>query len=84
MSLQAGQSSNYSTRCLARNPSITNLTEGIDFYQEGCWVVYTAEYHLKRGFCCHSGCRHCPYGYRDDTPQKPEASSEQSYDNGNN
>src|SRR3954447_15210845 len=25
-------------------------------------VVFTAEYHLRRGFCCGSGCRHCPYG----------------------
>jgi len=60
------------------------LIEGIDFYHEDGWVVYTAEYHLKRGFCCHSGCRHCPYGYQEDAPQKPEASSEWSNDNGNN
>ncbi len=24
-------------------------------------MVFTAEYHLRRGFCCDSGCRHCPY-----------------------
>lgn len=23
--------------------------------------VMTAEYHLARGACCDSGCRHCPY-----------------------
>jgi hypothetical protein len=23
--------------------------------------VFTAIYHLKRGSCCGSGCRHCPY-----------------------
>jgi hypothetical protein len=23
--------------------------------------VLTAAYHLKRGTCCHNGCRHCPY-----------------------
>jgi len=23
--------------------------------------VFTADYHLKRGYCCNSGCRHCPY-----------------------
>ncbi|MEM8586251.1 MAG: DUF5522 domain-containing protein [Bacteroidota bacterium] len=23
----------------------------------------TAAYHLKRGHCCKSGCRHCPYGF---------------------
>lgn len=52
-----------------------NLTEGIDFYREDGWVVYTAEYHLKRGYCCHSGCRHCPYGYDDETQQKPDAAN---------
>ena len=24
-------------------------------------VVFTAEYHLKRGSCCSNGCKHCPY-----------------------
>ena len=32
-----------------------------DFYYEGPYLVFTAAYHLKRGFCCNSGCRHCPY-----------------------
>jgi len=25
-------------------------------------MVFTALYHRKRGHCCKSGCRHCPYG----------------------
>jgi len=33
-----------------------------DFYYEGPYLVFTAAYHLKRGTCCNSGCRHCPYG----------------------
>ena len=35
-----------------------------DFYlsEEG-YRVFTKQYHLKRGYCCESGCRHCPYGY---------------------
>ena len=37
------------------------LVEGEDFYREGAYVVFTAQYHLKRGYCCESGCRHCPY-----------------------
>src|SRR4051812_29907930 len=39
------------------------LTEGRDYYinPEGNWV-FTSTYHLKRGSCCQSGCRHCPYG----------------------
>jgi hypothetical protein len=32
-----------------------------DWYFEGGLLVYTAAYHLKRGSCCGSGCRHCPY-----------------------
>ena len=32
-----------------------------DFYYEGPYLVFTAAYHLKRGYCCHSDCRHCPY-----------------------
>ena len=38
------------------------LVEGLDFYREGGYVVFTAGYHLRRGYCCESGCRHCPYG----------------------
>jgi hypothetical protein len=32
-----------------------------DFYFEGPYMVFTAAYHLRRGYCCNSGCRHCPY-----------------------
>jgi hypothetical protein len=23
--------------------------------------VFTEKYHLLRGYCCNSGCKHCPY-----------------------
>jgi hypothetical protein len=32
-----------------------------DFYYDGPYLVFTAVYHLKRGTCCNSNCRHCPY-----------------------
>jgi len=32
-----------------------------DWYFENGFMVFTAAYHLKRGACCGSGCRHCPY-----------------------
>jgi len=39
--------------------------EGFDnsthYYLENGKVVFTALYHLERGFCCGSNCRHCPY-----------------------
>jgi hypothetical protein len=37
------------------------LVEGIDFYMEDGKLVFTAAYHQKRGYCCNSKCRHCPY-----------------------
>ncbi|MCA1817856.1 MAG: DUF5522 domain-containing protein [Acidobacteria bacterium] len=40
------------------------LVEGVDFYREGAAMVFTASYLLRRGYCCESGCRHCPYGFR--------------------
>jgi hypothetical protein len=26
-------------------------------------IVFTAQYHLKRGYCCGNACKHCPYQY---------------------
>ncbi|MEE3038072.1 MAG: DUF5522 domain-containing protein [Bacteroidota bacterium] len=35
-----------------------------DYYMSGDgYIVFTEKYHLKRGYCCKSGCKHCPYGY---------------------
>ncbi len=34
-----------------------------DYYFDGPYLVFTEAYHLKRGFCCQSNCRHCPYGF---------------------
>ena len=41
-----------------------DLTEGEDYYfNEDGYVVLTKKYHLKKGYCCGNGCKHCPYGY---------------------
>jgi len=38
------------------------LIENVDYYiDENGLLVFTAAYHLKRGYCCKNGCRHCPY-----------------------
>ena len=37
------------------------LQEGIDYYLENGLLVFTATYLRRRGYCCESGCRHCPY-----------------------
>ncbi len=39
----------------------TPLVPGRDYYIEAGRWVFTREYHLRRGTCCASGCRHCPY-----------------------
>lgn len=46
------------------NPAkpVRRLQEGVDYYVEKGKFVFTAAYHLKRGYCCNSKCRHCPYG----------------------
>jgi hypothetical protein len=35
-----------------------------DYYWENGLMVFTEAFHLKRGYCCKSGCRHCPYGFK--------------------
>lgn len=42
-------------------PAIKPDAHQPDYYFDGSLLVYTAAYHLKRGHCCGSGCRHCPY-----------------------
>ncbi|MBI4854963.1 MAG: hypothetical protein HY819_24450 [Acidobacteria bacterium] len=46
------------------------LVEGEDFYWEGPYMVLNAKYLFKRGYCCESGCRHCPYGFNKKSSKK--------------
>lgn len=32
-----------------------------DFYKENGMMVFTEQYHKKRGYCCGNNCRHCAY-----------------------
>ncbi|MCB0417989.1 MAG: hypothetical protein H6617_10850 [Bdellovibrionaceae bacterium] len=47
------------------------LQDGEDFYlnEEGL-LVFTAQYLLKRGYCCRNGCLHCPYDPPSESPPK--------------
>lgn len=45
---------------LAKNPKAP-LVEGEDYYVENGLYVFTASYLKRRGYCCGSSCRHCPY-----------------------
>jgi hypothetical protein len=44
------------------------LREGRDYHVEDGLFVFTAHYLRARGFCCQSGCRHCPYGFAKPPP----------------
>ena len=48
-------------------PAKKDLIEEEDYYinEKGQWV-FTELYHLKRGYCCNNGCKHCPYDNRKD------------------
>ncbi|MBA2619906.1 MAG: hypothetical protein H0U87_01760 [Acidobacteria bacterium] len=37
------------------------FVEGIDYYFENGLMVLTERFLLKRGYCCRSGCRNCPF-----------------------
>ena len=55
------------------NPFKKDLPEGVDFYyNEDGYKVFTETYHLKRGYCCQNGCRHCPYGFNESKKRNRE------------
>ncbi len=44
-----------------KNPAAPSADDDEDCYWDGPYLVFTEAYHLKRGYCCNSDCRHCPY-----------------------
>jgi hypothetical protein len=44
-------------------PKSSDQIKNIHYYIENGFYVFTEYYHLLRGSCCKSGCRHCPYGF---------------------
>ncbi|GEM_PF-538314 len=40
------------------------LVNGVDYHiNDAGMMVLSKQFHLKRGYCCHSGCQNCPYEY---------------------
>ncbi|MBL8235101.1 MAG: hypothetical protein JNL98_41750 [Bryobacterales bacterium] len=62
INIMSGKVANFTLMNEKIDPN--NLIEGEDYYltPEG-YRCFTEKYHLKRGYCCKSGCRHCPYGF---------------------
>lgn len=62
------------------------LIEGEHYYldPETGFVVFTAKHHLLRGYCCNSGCRHCPYkknaenGHQKTDSEQPDSETGES------
>ncbi|WP_137760786.1 DUF5522 domain-containing protein [Pontibacter sp. SGAir0037] len=53
------------------------LKQGEDYYfNEQGLMVFTVKYHLKRGYCCENGCRHCPYGFRKKQREKEQGNKD--------
>lgn len=42
------------------------LNDNEDYYfNESGLLVFTKHFHEKRGYCCKSGCLHCPWNYKE-------------------
>lgn len=61
---------------------MNKLKEGEDYYfNESGLMVLTEKFHLKKGFCCGNGCKHCPYDYMNvKEPRRSELLKEKSQD----
>lgn len=42
----------------------SEMEEGVHYYMENEYFVFTELYHLMKGQCCQNGCRHCVYGFK--------------------
>lgn len=39
----------------------TKLNPDEFYWNENGQMVFTEQYHLRRGRCCNNSCKHCPY-----------------------
>lgn len=53
----------YTIRSVTRILAMEPLKPEDYYINEAGLMVFTAKYHLKRGYCCQNRCKHCPYGF---------------------
>lgn len=46
------------------------LQEGDYYFTNEGFLVFTEQYHKRRGYCCNNGCRHCPYRKQNTTKEE--------------
>ena len=46
---------------VGKNSSLNKLSKDEYYLSQDGYIVFTEKYHLKRGYCCKSNCKHCPY-----------------------
>lgn len=51
----------YYKEIMDRHSKAIEKNDDVYIDPESGYTVLTAEFLLKRGYCCESGCRHCPY-----------------------
>lgn len=44
--------------------SLPEIEDGDYYLNKQGLMVFTEKYHLKRGYCCQNGCKHCPYSFK--------------------
>ncbi|ADY28522.1 hypothetical protein Celly_0688 [Cellulophaga lytica DSM 7489] len=64
---------NLKTRNFTSMKKILQPIEGDYYLSEEGYRVFTEQYHKRRGYCCESGCRHCPYGYNAKTNSRKKS-----------
>lgn len=62
----------YDRRPKTKGFTQPDFKEGVDYYFENGLMVLTAEFLRKRGYCCGSSCRHCPYPKELEKPRMHE------------
>jgi len=48
---------------LQKEENVGELQLGKHYYMENGFMVFTEYFHMIRGYCCKSNCRHCAYGF---------------------
>ena len=46
------------------------LQPGDSYLTPEGYLVFTEQYHRRRGACCRNVCRHCPWKYRGPKPSQ--------------